>query len=191
MLLPLTPTKEDLTTFFRRAGGVCRDVLTDPATLIAGGGLCAARRERFNNEKEKIMTDECTNETMLRIGARVQDGNVYAGISPNTHKPMYTTPKDAPLTYTFNEAVNYAEQLNAQKYLSHDDWRPPTKDELHVLFTNRAAIGGFYNGMSHPRGWYCSSSEGKNDDAWDQLFTDGYQFVSPKQVHSSLRCVRG
>jgi len=52
MLLPLTPTKEDLTTFFHRAGGVCRDVLTDPATLIAGGGLCAASGTRLTTRRE-------------------------------------------------------------------------------------------------------------------------------------------
>ena len=26
------------------------------------------------------------------------DGSIYAGVSPDTGKPMYTTPKDAPLT---------------------------------------------------------------------------------------------
>jgi hypothetical protein len=126
-------------------------------------------------------------QTIPQPGDKMTDGTVYAGTSPDTGKPMYTTPKDAPLTYTFNQAKEYAANLDAH---GHRDWRAPTKSELHVLFQNRAAIAGFYEGMSHPRGWYCSSSEGKNDDAWDQLFTDGYQFVSPKQVQSSLRCVR-
>src|SRR5690349_10563178 len=47
-----------------------------------------------------------TNETSNaapKPGDRMADGTVYAGISPDTHQPMYTTPEDAPLTYTFNE----------------------------------------------------------------------------------------
>src|SRR5947207_14645373 len=34
-------------------------------------------------------------------GDRMPDGTVYAGISPDTHKPIYATPKDASLTFTF------------------------------------------------------------------------------------------
>src|SRR5947209_20375880 len=40
----------------------------------------------------------------LKPGDRMPDGTVYAGISPDKHQPMYTTPADAPLTYTFNQA---------------------------------------------------------------------------------------
>src|SRR5437764_12648503 len=31
----------------------------------------------------------------LKPGDRMDDGTIYAGISPDTHKPMYTTPADA------------------------------------------------------------------------------------------------
>lgn len=30
-------------------------------------------------------------------GTIVPDGSIYAGVSPDTGKPIYTTPKDAPL----------------------------------------------------------------------------------------------
>src|SRR5437870_5038986 len=33
-------------------------------------------------------------------GDRMADGSIYAGVSPDTNKPMYTTPADATLTYT-------------------------------------------------------------------------------------------
>jgi hypothetical protein len=36
---------------------------------------------------------------------------------------MYATPKDAPLTYTFNQAQKYGATLGAH---GHNDWRVPT-----------------------------------------------------------------
>jgi hypothetical protein len=74
------------------------------------------------------------------IGDRMPDGTVFAGISPDTDKPMYVTPADAPLSYRFKEAKEYASKLGAH---GHQDWRVPTTSELNELFNNRAAIGGF------------------------------------------------
>src|ERR1039457_3929600 len=116
------------------------------------------------------MTDSVGTE--LKIGDAMPDGSIYAGTSPDSNKPMYTTPADAPLTYTFNQAQKYAEQLDAY---GHKDWRAPTKAELNVLFKNRAAIGGFNESSSYPAGWYWSSSQGGYLYAWVQRFSDGYQ----------------
>jgi hypothetical protein len=123
----------------------------------------------------------------LRIGAVMTDGTVFAGISPDTGKPMYTTPADAPLTMTFNEAKEYAAKLDTHGYT---DWRVPNKAELNVLFNNRAAIGGFNLTGSSPAGWYWSASQGLKWDAWDQRFSDGYQNGNLKVSHSTVRCVR-
>jgi hypothetical protein len=125
-----------------------------------------------------------------QIGDRMADGTVFAGISPDTNKPMYVTPKDAPLTYTFNEAQKYAAGLNKQKAHDHDDWRVPTKGELNVLFNNRTAIGGFDVSGSYPAVWYWSSSQNGIYDAWAQRFSGGDQDLSFKHYDSSLRCVR-
>ena len=123
-----------------------------------------------------------------KAGDRMADGTVYAGTSPDSNKPMYTTPADAPLTYTFNQAQKYAEQLDAY---GHKDWRAPTKAELNVLFKNRAAIGGFNISGSNPAGWYWSSSQYNFSlVAWDQRFSDGTQNTNYKGSDSSLRCVR-
>src|SRR5438477_9424405 len=35
----------------------------------------------------------------LKPGDPMEDGTIYAGISPDTNRPMYTTPVGAPLTY--------------------------------------------------------------------------------------------
>jgi hypothetical protein len=123
-------------------------------------------------------------------GDKMPDGTVYAGVSPDTGKAMYTTPTDASLTMTFNGAKKYAQGLNTQKAHGHDDWHIPTKAELNVLFNNRAAIGGFNVSGSLPAGWYWSSSQDDVWTAWEQRFSDGAQDDYGKGGHSSVRCVR-
>ena len=139
------------------------------------------------------------------------DGTIYAGISPDTGKPMYTTPADAPLTMKWREAMDYAAGLEAH---GHNDWRVPSKAELHVLFENRAKIGGFCKSGQMPPdpevaaeaeenvlpfdtlplsvGWYWASQKDYITLASCQRFTDG-QMVDGFSVYDrlSVRCVRG
>jgi len=121
------------------------------------------------------------------IGDNMPDGTVFAGVSPDTNKPMYATPADAPLIYTFNDAQGYAAKLDAH---GHKDWHVPTKAELNVLFNNRAAIGGFNVTGSVPAGWYWSASPNLKWHAWGQRFSGGYQLNDYKVNHSAVRCVR-
>jgi hypothetical protein len=123
----------------------------------------------------------------LKMGAAMPDGSIYAGVSPDTGKPMFATPKDAPLTLTFDRAAKHAAKLDAH---GHQDWRMPTKAELNMLFENRAAIGGFNEAGSYPYGWYWSSSR-IYDDAWVQRFSFGSQDYSLRNNVAALRCVRG
>src|SRR5260370_42302873 len=102
----------------------------------------------------------------------MSDRTVYAGTSSDTGKAMYTTPSEARLTMTFNEAKEYAARLDAH---GHHDWRVPTKGELNVLFRNRAAIGGFDESGSNPAGWYWSSTQDDDLSVWAQRFRGGEQ----------------
>lgn len=139
--------------------------------------------------------DETTiaiGSTVLEPGDVMDDGTVYAGASPDTGMPMYTTPADAPLAYTFNEARKYAKSLNAH---SHEDWRIPSKAELNEMWKNRdkGALKGTFNlnGSSYA-GWYWSSSPIDGRALWTQCFSDGEQNwarVLPTDA-ISLRCVR-
>lgn len=44
------------------------------------------------------------------IGDTCDDGSIYAGLSPDGDMPMYTTPADAPSTYTWNDGTsNYTD----------------------------------------------------------------------------------
>jgi hypothetical protein len=99
----------------------------------------------------------------VEIGDKMPDGTIYAGVSPDTGRAMYAAASDASMTMTFNEAKEYASKLDAQ---GHQNWRVPTKDELSVLFNNRAAIGGFNVSGSYPGGWYWSSSSDYGWGAW-------------------------
>lgn len=120
-------------------------------------------------------------------GARMPDGSVFAGISPDGNRAIYTTPKDAPLTYTFDQAQRACAVLDAHR---RADWRMPTKAELNLLFQNRAAIGNFNTSGSNAGGWYWSSSPYGDYTSWALRLSDGTTSNDGRNTRSSLRCVR-
>lgn len=147
----------------------------------------ASRRRRSNDvTTEPSGTDV---EAEPPIGVKIADGSIYAGISPDTNKPLYAMPADAPLTYNFNGAQEYAQRQNAAKLKCHDDWRVPTKNELNLLFNNRAKIGGFNVRGCSIASWYWSSSQYDGWDAWGQRFSVGSQYYYGKHSGSSVRLV--
>lgn len=66
------------------------------------------------------------------------------------------------------------------------DWYLPAKDELNVIYGNKAVIGYFDTGGSN----YWSSSEYNNILAWYQRFSDGFQDANSKHVGMLARCTR-
>jgi len=122
-------------------------------------------------------------------GGKMPDGTVYAGMSPDTNKKMYTTQEDAPGVYTWRGAVDYCKALSAS---GHHDWHMPSIGELAVQFNNRADIGGFNEtgSMQKATGYYWSSLQVGDGDAWAQRFNDGFHEDLDKEDNSSLRCVR-
>jgi hypothetical protein len=148
------------------------------ATVYTSGDVKV--RPAANDDKSATIAAE------PKVGDRMADGTIFAGISPDTNQPMYVTPKDAPLTMKWKAAMEYAAKLDAH---GHKDWRAPTKGELNVLFENSAAIGGFDISSSGPAGWYWSSAH-INIYAWAQRFSDGGQDRYYQDGASALRCVR-
>src|SRR5690348_11659433 len=120
----------------------------------------------------------------LKVGQRMPDGTIFAGISPDTNRPMYTTPADARLVLQWDAAMDRAAKLDAH---GHQDWRVPTKNELNVLFANQAAIGGFDERGVYPAVGYWSSTEESPDLAWAERFSDGDQRWDVKINVASLR----
>jgi hypothetical protein len=122
-------------------------------------------------------------------GGRMSDGTIYAGISPDSGARMYTTPADAPDVYSWTAAIEYCRTLTAS---GHNDWRVPSIGELAVQFSNRAEIGAFNEtgSMEHATGYYWSSLQVSDAEAWAQRFNDGFHEHPGKNIASSVRCVR-
>lgn len=126
-----------------------------------------------------------------RVGDRMPDGTICAGVSPDTGKPMYALPADAPLTMKWQRAIAYAARFVGHGH-PRGAFRVPTGDELNVLFENRAKIGGFNETGSYPASWYWSATEYQDCPfhSWNQSFDDGYRDCYDKGDELSVRLVR-
>jgi hypothetical protein len=78
------------------------------------------------------------------IGRLMKDGTVFVGISPDTHKALYTTVVDAPLIMTFNVASGYAAALEIN---NRKGFRLPTLAEMDMICANgdKGALKGTFN----------------------------------------------
>jgi hypothetical protein len=83
-----------------------------------------------------------------------------------------------------SEAGRAARICNDLVLGGYDDWFLPSKDELNLMYAQKAAIGGFHNN------YYWSSSEYSANYAWDMNFTDGAQYPSSKVDADYVRAVR-
>ncbi len=133
-----------------------------------------------------------TGSGLPSIGATMPDGTVFAGISPDTGRNMFVTPKDASGVLKWKAAMKYAADLDAN---GHKDWRLPTEAELDVLYQNRdkGALKGTFNVHgSGPSGRYWSSAESPEGphSAWMERFSDGFRYWYLKDNDASVRPVR-
>ena len=134
----------------------------------------------------RVMTNRALaqNDGGFEAGDSLPDGTIYAGISPDTHKPLYAMPTDAGQMLSWKKAGEFAAGLDMH---GHKDWRVPTQNELEILYRLRHRIPGF-----SMTGWYWSSSLSSHGLAWVQRFSDGHQFSHANAFEMLfLRCVRG
>ena len=114
------------------------------------------------------MTEESKS---LKVGDRMPDGTIYAGISPDTNRPMYLSPFDQfaffdtqSLRYSDIDKISLSEAFETagrKDHHGHKDWRIPTLMELSVLFNNRAAFGRIFNATNaNEGGKYWTSTDG-------------------------------
>lgn len=80
-----------------------------------------------------------------------------------------------------NDAAN---ACNSFVYNSYSDWYLPSIDELQQVYNNRALIGGFTTG------YYWSSTEGSNFQAYAVSFGTGTSGVVTKSNTEQVRPVR-
>jgi hypothetical protein len=78
-------------------------------------------------------------------------------------------------------AVSYKVTVSGVLY---DDWFLSSKDELNLLYLQRAVVGGLTGD------YYMSSSESNATSAWFRLFTDGTHITTGKDNTRYVRPVR-
>lgn len=125
----------------------------------------------------------------LKIGDVAEDGWIYAGLSPDTHKPMYVAPADAGVM-TWDDAVAVAQKLQTE---GKTDARVPSKGELKKMFNARAKIGGFDETGKVQESWYWSSAPHPNYlDVYVRVrrFSDGKSDFGYKGDKLSARLIR-
>lgn len=123
-------------------------------------------------------------------GERMPDGTVYVGYSPDSGRPMYAMPGDAPQLMKWSEAASYAAGVNAHGY---KDWHVPTPEELNDLYENRhrgALKDTFNESGAFPAGWYWSSREHNDLTAFQQNFAAGRSDWNFKDSRCAVRLVR-
>jgi hypothetical protein len=127
-------------------------------------------------------------KTAPEIGDVMEDGTIYAGISPTTGRPMYAVPSDSPLRMKFRQATDYAKDLS---FGGHDDYRLPDGLELMVLFNNQSK-GAFKDTFARKgdfRFYWASTSDGRK--AQFVNFELGHRNDWTKRYKMSVRCIRG
>ena len=80
-------------------------------------------------------------------------------------------------------AAQYCDDLN---HGGHTDWYLPARNELAVMYINRAAIGGLNISGSN----YWSSSQDNTNSAWRRRFSDGDEYGNNKNYTFLVRCAR-
>lgn len=152
-------------------------VITAPgATVVqkpaAVGALPRAKEENYD------MT--------YSLGMVMEDGAIFAGLSPDTGKPMFAAPRDEDILMDFKAAQERAVQKSKE---TGKKYRVPTGRELFVIFNNRAALGDFKSSGELPFGWYWSSSA-INAAAACYRFSDGNSGFDDRGSTYSVRLVR-
>src|SRR4051812_4180884 len=109
---------------------------------------------QFSSEGKQVLAPALVDA--FRIGQVMDDGSLYAGVSPDTGRSMFATFADAAGTYALDESLDCAARLDVHR---QKDWRVPSRGELRVMFDNLAgAAANFNRGGALPSGWYRSSS---------------------------------
>lgn len=194
----------------------CRQV-TNPSegTRMVFTGT-AAEWQSFRNNPNGLIMAACAGPaacTTGPVGTACNDGTIYAGTYAG--KRLYAAATDAPLKLYYNDGTYYnhadagsmSDGMDNTHYLRMSErggqihiaarecyskganWYLPAVEELKVLQTNKAAIGGF---KSEP---YWTSTEGTSyEDAYVVYFNNdanaGRVEQFKKDVTARVRCVR-
>ena len=95
-----------------------------------------------------------------------------------------TQDQSTPTTWYYAEDKISDQANHSTNGKKFTDWRLPTKHELNLMYLVKNSVGGFANY------YYWSSPEYDISNAWNQDFTNGYQYVNLKNRGYYVRAVR-
>lgn len=107
----------------------------------------------------------------IEVGDQMEDGTIFAGVSPDTGKNMFVMPESASGIFNWYAAKRYIDGLDAH---GHKDWQFPSESELNILFKNHAKLEGFSGD------WHWSSALGQ----FPQSLTKFYARVRPVRLEA-------
>ena len=108
--------------------------------------------------------------------------------------------------FTWDEAFEYAKELNNKNYAGYNDWRVPSIEELETILTKESHKNKHsYNyktyikkpllnsvNMGYQWFWSATTNASYTDDAWNVSFEHGTSYNdNDKNSPSYVRCVRG
>jgi hypothetical protein len=148
----------------------------------------ADKRKRHVLHVREPVFQPVAGNSHLAVGEAMPDGTVYAGMSPDTDRPLFAAAMDAPRLMTWDDAMAYAAQV-----LLHGrrDWRLPGKKELALLCRSAAVMDGFNKSGIAAEGWYWSATPHRYGMAWSRRFSDGFNDSDSTLSLMSVRLVRG
>ncbi len=184
--------------------GALIELAADGRLSVATKGTVTVKLIAAANDTASAAVEAAHLESKLEIGVKMEDGTIYAGISPTTGREMFVTPKDVwartpPYSgmARFDDLEAVTERFNSEKprkNRGHDDWRMPTAAELNVLYLNckKGKLKKTFNRNGGGFGdWYWCCQASGQDNAWRKRFSDGQWNSSWKHIDSRVRLVRG
>jgi serine/threonine-protein kinase len=121
----------------------------------------------------------------LEIGQEYAGGFIFKLDDSGIHG-LVVAKADQSEGTTWKKARKLCAKYKADEY---KDWYLPSKEELDLIYQNlfKKRIGGLDASTGT---FYWSSTEGEDDDAWEQTFYDGYHSLNYKSNKNYVRAIR-
>lgn len=123
----------------------------------------------------------------LEIGDKVEDGSIFAGISPDTKTLLLVAAEDAPSLMSFDAAARHAKTFEAH---GQKGWCLPTPEELSQIFRSKkgGSLMGAFNLSSLY--WTNKASPYSASYAYCADLSDGEEGYKKKDDKLPVRFVR-
>ena len=114
-------------------------------------------------------------------------------IDNNTHKEWQNSDEVANISFNWSEAIFYCENLILD---GKDDWRVPEVNEVYTIVNRDDTSTNNYYSLfkSHESAqgyWVSNTYQANSVNSWIIYFNGtGDAFISPKEQHSAVRCIR-